>query len=275
MMKPMVMRTSTFPLQVRVPAFEGPLDLLLHLLRANQLDITDIPIAEITQQYLDTMVLWESLDLQIAGEYLVMAATLIEIKSRMLLPQPPLTKDDPDDDPRAELVQALIEYEKLSGVADELKRMEEERRHIFFRAATENPEDYALPVQLQAGSVEILVRALSRLLAQVASEVPTTTITPTRRITLRLKMAEIWRRIAGLQTEIPFEALFDTGSVLYDIVMTFLALLELVRQNKIQVVQDEIDGTIWLSRSGSKDDQNGHYAVVSERGSAGRAGVLQ
>lgn len=274
MMKLMVMTTSTFPLLVRVPAFEGPLDLLLHLLRANQLDIADIPIAEITQQYLDMMALWESLDLQIAGEYLVMAATLIEIKSRMLLPQPPSTKDDPDDDPRAELMQALIEYEKLSGVADELKRMEEERRHIFFRAASENPEDYALPVQLETSNVGVLVRALGRLLEQVTNEVPTTTITPTRRITLRLKMAEIWRRIDGLQTSIPFEALFDTGSALYDIVMTFLSLLELIRQNKILVRQEEINGTIWLSRNETYNDHNGHYAVIAEKESPELAGVL-
>src|SRR5258708_7061299 len=103
-------------LRFKLSVFEGPLDLLLHLIRENQIDIYDIPIADIAQQYLDYLTLWESLDLSIAGEFIVMAATLLEIKSRLLLPAPPKnTEDGEDDDPRAELVQRLLEYQRYQG----------------------------------------------------------------------------------------------------------------------------------------------------------------
>src|SRR5438552_5345747 len=95
----------------KLAAFEGPLDLLLHLIRENRVDIYDIPIAEITQQYLDYLAEWESLDLAVAGEYIVMAATLLEIKSRMLLPKPPAPEEEYED-PRAELVERLLEYQR-------------------------------------------------------------------------------------------------------------------------------------------------------------------
>jgi segregation and condensation protein A len=126
----------------RTPAFEGPLDLLLHLIRANQVDISDIPIAEITQQYLAMMDLFEELDLQVAGEYVLIAATLIEIKSRMLLPQPPpQAGDELEEDPRAELVARLREYEQYQGTLETLRSWEEVRRSIFFRGAAEDTGD--------------------------------------------------------------------------------------------------------------------------------------
>src|ERR1700704_2656386 len=131
----------------KTPAFEGPLDLLLHLIRANQVDISDIPIAEITHQYLAMMDLFEELDLQVAGEYVLLAATLIEIKSRMLLPHPPPQPgDEPEEDPRAELVARLREYEQYQGTLETLRSWEEMRRSLFFRGAAENAEDYILPV---------------------------------------------------------------------------------------------------------------------------------
>src|ERR1051325_3415358 len=111
----------------KTPAFEGPLDLLLHLIRANQVDIYDIPIAEITQQYLDTLELMEELDLSIAGEYVVIAATLIEIKSRLLLPQPPASSEEEAEDPRAELVARLLEYQQYQGTGETLRGWAEVR----------------------------------------------------------------------------------------------------------------------------------------------------
>ena len=105
------------------PIFEGPLDLLLHLIRANEVDIYDIPIAEMTRQYLSYMALLEALDLEVAGEYLVIAATLIEIKSRMLLPQAPPQGDDEAEDPRAELVARLVEYQQFQGIGRYYARM--------------------------------------------------------------------------------------------------------------------------------------------------------
>src|SRR5690242_20124623 len=106
----------------KTPVWEGPLDLLLHLIRAHEVDIYDIPIAEITQQYLVTMELMEALDLAVAGEYVVMAATLIEIKSRMLLPQAPAQAgEESEEDPRAELVARLLEYQQYQGTVETLR----------------------------------------------------------------------------------------------------------------------------------------------------------
>src|SRR5438105_10379546 len=110
-----MLQPASSALQFHLPAFDGPLDLLLHLIRENRIDIYDIPIAQITEQYMEYLALWESLDLAVAGEYLVMAATLVEIKSRMLLPKPPPPEADEHDDPRAELVQRLLEYQRYQG----------------------------------------------------------------------------------------------------------------------------------------------------------------
>src|SRR5579862_1587773 len=116
--------TASSALRFRLPVFEGPLDLLLHLIRENRLDIYDIPIADIAQQYLDYLAMWESLDLAVAGEYLVMAATLLEIKSRMLLPTPPPAAgaDEEAEDPRAELVERLLEYQRFQGTVEALRQ---------------------------------------------------------------------------------------------------------------------------------------------------------
>ena len=139
----------------KTPAFEGPLDLLLHLLRTNEVDIYDIPIAEITGQYLAYMELLEALDLAIAGEYVVMAATLIEIKSRMLLPQEPAPEGEEEaEDPRAELVARLLEYQQYQGTLETLRTWEELRRQIYFRGALENGDDYILPMP-EGGDVSV------------------------------------------------------------------------------------------------------------------------
>src|SRR5262249_20917233 len=117
----------------RLDVFEGPLDLLLHLIRVSEVDIYDIPIAEITRQYDAYLGLMERLDLHIAGEYLVMAATLVHIKSRMLLPRPPAGEADVED-PRADLVRQLVEYEKFKLAAERLRSLEEARDDVFARA---------------------------------------------------------------------------------------------------------------------------------------------
>src|SRR5579871_404729 len=153
-------------LRFKLPVFEGPLDLLLHLIRENQIDIYDIPIAEITQQYLEYLALWESLDLAIAGEYLVIAATLLEIKSRLLLPSPPPADGmEEEEDPRAELVQRLLEYQRYQGTVETLRGWEEMRRQLYFRGALESPDDYLLPTPEGEMSPGALLTALRRLLA--------------------------------------------------------------------------------------------------------------
>ena len=128
--------------QVRLGAFEGPLDLLLHLVRSQQLDITDLPIADITRQYQEYLDLMRELSLEVAGEYLVMAATLVHIKSRMLLPQEPVAADEeaPSEDPRAELVQQLLEHQRFKQAADTLGALESVRSLVWTREGLVPPE---------------------------------------------------------------------------------------------------------------------------------------
>lgn len=241
---------SPMPL-FRTPVFEGPLDLLLHLIRANEVEIYDIPIAEITQQYLDYMDLMEALDLTVSGEYIVIAATLIEIKSRMLLPAAPaLEGDEEADDPRAELVAKLLEYQQYQGTVEAFRYWEEQRRLIFFRGALENTDDYILPVPEGEANVSQLFQALHRLLTEAGVEDrPVTAVTPRRRLSLRMKMAEVVRRVnAAGETGLDFETLFELPCPRYDIVLTFLALLELIRLGRVRAEQKAKEACIWLTR---------------------------
>jgi segregation and condensation protein A len=227
------------PPHFTTPVFEGPLDLLLHLIRTNEVDIYDIPIAVITQQYLEYIAVIEALDLTNAGDYLVMAATLIEIKSRMLLPVMPAVGDEEPEDPRAELVARLLEYQQYVGCTDTLREWEQLRRLIFFRGAPDVTDDYILPVPEDEADVTQLFNALQRMLSRDGlQERQVTSIVPRRRLTLKLKMAEVIRKTAAAgNSGLPFEQLFVLPCARYDIVITFLALLELVRIGKISAQQ--------------------------------------
>jgi segregation and condensation protein A len=247
----------------KTPVFEGPLDLLLHLIRANEVDIYDIPIAEITHQYLAYMELMEALDLAVAGEYVVMAATLIEIKSRMLLPQaPPPEGEEESVDPRAELVMRLLEYQQYQGMVETLRGWEELRRQLFFRGALENADDYLLPVTEGEATAVQLYQALHRLLTEAGvSDRPLTAVVPRRRLSLRLKMVEIMRKLAAHPDGLAFEALFTLPCARYEIVLTFLALLELLRLGRARVEQKRSLDVIWLfpvvaeTSEGDRDDR--------------------
>ena len=239
--------TTAMP-HFRTPAFEGPLDLLLHLIRANEVDISDIPIADITEQYLAYIEMFEALDLAVAGEYVLMAATLIEIKSRLLLPQAPPTAEEEAEDPRAELVARLLDYQRYQGTVETLRGWEELRRQIYFRGALESVDDYILPVPAGEAKPSQLYQALHRLLVEAGvDEKPVTAVTPRRRLSLRLKMAELARRLeAALPDGILFEHLFTLPCPRYDIVLTFLGILELLRMGRARCEQEGTHAPIWL-----------------------------
>jgi segregation and condensation protein A len=225
-------------LAVRLPVFEGPLDLLLHLIRENKLDIYDIPIAEVTAQYLDMLGLMEAMDLEVAGEFLVMAATLMEIKSRMLLPRPPAAPVDEEDgeDPRAELVQRLLEYEQYRQVAERFRVLEEEGRRRFTRQA--EPENEG-EVPLEELRPNDLLRALRRMLASFAEAGPPIASLQRERINLRLRMRELWGRLQDSEEPLSFRSLFGGGlrPSRLEVIVTFLAVLELLRLGRIRVTQ--------------------------------------
>ncbi|MGH7741717.1 MAG: segregation and condensation protein A, partial [Candidatus Eiseniibacteriota bacterium] len=162
-------RPERHSVTVKLARFEGPLDLLLHLIKRDEIDIYDIPIAHITQQYLAYIELMRALDLEIAGEFLVMAATLMRIKAKMLLPLPAVGEEEDEGDPREELVQRLIEYRQFKEAADTLKLKEGERRLLFERGMVPG-EDDAGPLPLAPATLFDLLDALNRVMSRVSEQ---------------------------------------------------------------------------------------------------------
>ncbi len=217
--------------QVKLDVFEGPLDLLLYLIRKNQIDIYDIPVAEITQQYLDMLDLMRTLNLDVAGEFLVMAATLTHIKSKMLLPAPPEgEEDEEEEDPRKELVDRLLEYERYRDAALSLERKEILERDVFTRKVAEDGEDEELEL-----SIFELIEALQQVLRRSSHElIHEITL---ERISIEEKITEILDKLAAAGGEVEFMSLFAGDAIKEVIIITFLALLELVKMRMIKVYQ--------------------------------------
>jgi segregation and condensation protein A len=236
---------------VALSAFEGPLDLLLYLIREHKIDIADIPIVPITDQYLAYLRAMEAMNLAVAGEFIVMAATLLEIKSRMLLPKPPRAEPDEDEDgqdPREELVQRLLDYQRYKTFVETLAGWEEDRRHLFFRGQAAYGDLYELPVSFGELSSGSLLKAVQRLLSEVGAGEATGTSVRRQKITLRLAMAALWRKVqAAGEVGLSLDECFERPLVRLEIVMTFLSLLELLRQGRMQVAQTVMLGEIWLT----------------------------
>jgi segregation and condensation protein A len=235
--------------RVQLEIFEGPLDLLLHLIKKNEVSITDIPIAAITEQYLATLEVMQSLDLDVAGEFLVMAATLVHIKSRMLLP---LTDDEDDEeegaDPRAELVRRLLEYQRFKDVADQLERRDVLARDVFVRA-TPPAEDVDPPGFREVSVFELLTalrRVMERLSKDAVHEVTLEKITVREKMTLLLDIL----RAKGPTL---FESLFAEVKTRMEVVVTFLAMLELVKVRAIRIFQEEMTGPIQIEALADMD----------------------
>ncbi len=222
-----------YALKVFLEAFEGPLDLLLYLIRRQNLDILDIPIAEITQQYVDYIDMMQDMQLELAGEYLLMAAMLAEIKSRMLLPRSDEHEDD-EDDPRAELVRRLQEYERFKRAAEdlnELPRMEREyvqaSAEVTDRKKTVKPPDLKMQ-ELLIAFKDVLSRAEMFAHHHIQREP----------LSVRQRMSEVLS-VLGSQSFTDFKSLFDPKEGRMGVVVTFIALLELLRERVIELVQAE------------------------------------
>lgn len=230
-------------IRFKLPVFEGPLDLLLHLIKTNKIDIYDIPILQITHQYLEYLELMKELNLEIAGEFLVMAATLIHIKSRTLLPPVEEDVDETPEDPRAELVQRLLEYQKFRDVSGRLRKREEIWKNVFHRQISEMDElgPDPGPVLFEV-SVFDLISAFKTLLIRAPEEV----IEITREtLTVSDRIHVIMER---LETEdgIRFLELFEDGYTMVSLIVTFLALLELNRLGLARAYQEKAFGVIWI-----------------------------
>jgi len=222
-----------YALQVFLEAFEGPLDLLLYLIRRQNIDILDIPIAEITRQYIEYIELMKELQLELAGEYLLMAAMLAEIKSRMLLPRPETAEED-EDDPRAELIRRLQEYERFKKAAEDLSELPRLERDVYV-ATVEAPER-TVTTKLPDITLKELLIAFHDVLKR--AEMYSNLHLQREPLSVRQRMSEILVRIkAG--TFCPFAALFDPEEGRMGVAVTFIAILELLRESIIEVVQPE------------------------------------
>jgi segregation and condensation protein A len=233
-------RTGPPSVMVKLARFEGPLDLLLHLIKRDEIDIYDIPIAHITQQYLAYLDLMRSLDLEVAGEFLVMAATLMRIKAKMLLPLPAVGEEEEEGDPREELVQRLVEYRQFKEAAGTLKQHEETRRRSFERGMVPSEED-AGPLPLAPATLFDLLDALNRVLARVPQQ--TTYDVRGEVYDMEDKMALIGRVLAE-GGSILFSTLMSRCRARGEVIVTFMALLELIKMGAIAVTQSEVFGEI-------------------------------
>ena len=229
-----------YALEVFLEAFEGPLDLLLYLIRRQNLDILDIPIAEISRQYVTYIELMTEMQFELAGEYLVMAATLAEIKSRMLLPRAADSADE-EEDPRAELVRRLQEYERFKKAAGDIDALERLERDVLQASAelTERPVVTKLPDITLMELLTVFKDALERSTMFAHHHV--------RRepLSVRERMSNI---LVTLQTEryVDFQRLFDAREGRIGVTVTFLAILELIKETLIDVVQTEPFGPIHI-----------------------------
>lgn len=242
---------------VRVPVFEGPLDLLLHLIRENKIDIYDIPIADITHQYLQYLEMMKELNLEIAGEFLVMAATLIYIKSRLLLPRDEETQLEDGEDPRLELVQRLLEYQALKEAAISLKEKEESWRDFFWRDPLPEEEDQSTESEQELLLFDLNLFDLIGAFRQFLEKAPVESLEITREtLTVKDKISHVMERLADEET-IRFEDLFAEDRTRTQMVVTFIALLEIIRLGLARAYQEGEFGMIWIINPQAQEAENG------------------
>jgi len=221
--------------QVALPTFEGPLDLLLHLISEHKLDILDIPIAFVSEKYVEYILLMQDLNIDLASEYLVMAATLAHIKSKLLLPAPPEGQDDEageELDPRAELVRRLLEYQKYKHAAEELSSSSVLGRDVFLRGPTAQRLEGEAP--LAPVSVFKLLDAFQRLQSRVKQSADH--LIDVDRISISERILQLVDLLEGRGPTV-FDDLFEGEFTRADLVVTFLALLEMARLRMMQVLQ--------------------------------------
>lgn len=227
-------------LEVILEAFEGPLDLLLYLIRRQNLDILDIPIAEITRQYVDYIEMMHEMKLELAAEYLVMAAILAEIKSRLLLPRPP-AEEGIEEDPRAELVRRLQEYERFKKAAEDIDAMpRQERDFAIAHLVVEDRNVVRLPPPVE---LRELLLALKDVMKR--AELYGHHAIQREALNVRSRMSDVLRSLGDGEFH-RFEALFDATEGRRGVVVTFLAMLELAKEQLIEIMQEAALAPIYL-----------------------------
>lgn len=221
--------------------FEGPMDLLLHLVKEAEVDIYDINLVDLVNQYLNFINEMEKLELNVASEYIVMAAELIELKSRSLLPKKEEELEE-EIDPREELINRLIEYKKYKEITPELKELEEERK-TYFSKEPSSLKDYIVKKE-EKGDISLLLNAFNEFMLKKQDE-HIITKTTTKEYSIIERSKEI-KKIINLKKKVEFKELFDNFSRDY-IIVTFLALLEMVKNDEIDLIQEGNFGEIFIA----------------------------
>jgi len=240
-------------LHLDLPGFEGPFDLLLHLIQEHELDILNIPVAFVTEKYLQYLSLMQELNIDVASDYLVMAATLAHIKSRMLLPTPPADEDADSDaelDPRGDLIRRLLEYQKYKQVAEELAKRSVLGRDVFTRGAP--PDMVEGPAPLASLGVFKLLEAFQRILAHA------NTVLDHQIEFERLSITDRINQLVDKLTKggrLAFDALFDGQRTRSELIVTFLALLEMTRLRLTNIHQDSALGPITIELAVTEGDE--------------------
>jgi segregation and condensation protein A len=239
-------------LNVKIDAFEGPFDLLFHLIEKNQIDIYDIPIAELTEQYLKYIQEIKESRLDTASEFLVMAATLLSIKSKMLLPKPKhevvselAAAEDDTADPRSELMYKLLEYKKFKEISMVLKKKEQEQELLFKKPPEELSSMWANEIELADISFEDIKLAFKRVMSQEKVEERIAKVSKDP-LPLFRKVIEIYKMLRQ-KSKVFFSRLYDKRTPKIEIITTFLAVLELVKMKRINAVQEKQFGEIVIT----------------------------
>ncbi|MEY8242404.1 MAG: ScpA family protein [Gammaproteobacteria bacterium] len=236
-------------LKVFLDTFEGPLDLLLYLIRKQNLNILDVPIADITDQYVNYINLMKELELELAGEYLLMAAMLAEIKSKMLLPLFEEVEDE--EDPRAELVRRLLEYERYRKASEELNKLKRLERDVFITGVESS--HLAQPIELPDIDLQELLLSFQEVLKR--AEMFTTLHVLKEPLSVRERMTTILEKLKN-KDFLDFTELFDLEEQKTGLVVTFLAILELMKESLIEIVQTKAYGIIHVKALLSDNETN-------------------
>ena len=238
--------------KIQLNNFEGPIDLLLYFIRRDELDIYDIPIAKITKEFIDAVKEWERVQLHVAGDFIVMASTLMRIKAKLLLPRPELGDDGEIIDPRKELVQQLVEYKRFKDVAEMLKNLSDERDQKFCRQL----EPIILTDELDSEEniiLDVTLYDLARFFKSVMDNMPVVSQFELHREPVRLeKQKEFIFKYFDGDGRLKFSTILDKLKTRMEIVVTFLAILELVREGICRLTQNKVFGDLELQKIGSE-----------------------
>jgi len=235
--------------KVKIDEFEGPLDLLLHLIKESNIDIYDIKISEITEQYLNYIKAMESLNLSIASEYLVMAAELLEMKSKLLLPaKKEEASDEFEEDPQEALIKRLVDYKNYKEITGAFKELEHERSQIYTKLPSDISEYKEEVIIQEPHSVSVLLDAFAKFLERSEFQKPLHTKVASKELSVSERIMDI-RKTLSTHKEVKFETLFDEWTKEY-LVVTFLAVLQMAKEQEIVIEQNNSFDDIYIKLKG-------------------------